>query len=97
MTTNNANSRKIPLKPPALLVSSESGSRSRRCLLIDEAGAAEARRRPAGDGHAGRAPVRRRARPYLVKVPDQLERFKATSFYLDETLLNSVFEPWLKS
>ena len=25
-------------------------------LLIDEAGAAEARRRPAGDGHAGRAP-----------------------------------------
>jgi predicted nucleic acid-binding protein len=33
----------------------------------------------------------------LVKVPDLLERLKATSFHLDETLLNSVFEPWLKS
>ena len=32
----------------------------------------------------------------LVKVPDLLERLKATSFYLDETLLNAVFGRWLK-
>ena len=32
----------------------------------------------------------------LVEVPVLLERLKTTSFYLDETLLNAVFGPWLK-
>ena len=32
----------------------------------------------------------------LVNVRDLLERLKATSFYLDETLLNAVFDRWLK-
>jgi hypothetical protein len=32
----------------------------------------------------------------LVNVPDLLERLKTTSFYLDETLLNAVFDRWLK-
>jgi predicted nucleic acid-binding protein len=32
----------------------------------------------------------------LVNVPELLERLKATSFYLDETLLNAVFDRWLK-
>ena len=32
----------------------------------------------------------------LVNVPELLERLKATSFYLDETLLNAVFGRWLK-
>jgi hypothetical protein len=41
--------------------------------------------------------LRSGAEQHLVKVPDLLERLKATSFYLDETLLNSVFEPRLKS
>ena len=27
---------------------------------------------------------------------DLIERLKTTSFYLDETLVNTVFEPWLK-
>ena len=27
---------------------------------------------------------------------DLLERLKTTSFYLDEALVNTVFEPWLK-
>lgn len=32
----------------------------------------------------------------LVNVPHLLERLKATSFYLDETLLNAVFDRGLK-
>jgi predicted nucleic acid-binding protein len=32
----------------------------------------------------------------LVNVPDLLERLRATSFYLDETLLHRVFDRWLK-
>ena len=32
----------------------------------------------------------------LVNVPDLLERLKATNFYLDETLLNAVFDRWLE-
>jgi hypothetical protein len=31
-----------------------------------------------------------------VNVPELLERLKATSFYLDEALLNAVFGRWLK-
>jgi hypothetical protein len=32
----------------------------------------------------------------VVNVPELLERLKATSFYLDETLLSAVFDRWLK-
>jgi len=129
MKTNNADSPKIQLKPPALPVSYERitkpptsvdvrpmpdavatvtdalASERRKPLpkrrhvdltAIDEAGAAEARRRHLRvTGTLG--VLRSGAEQDLVKVPDLLERLKATSFYLDETLLNSVFEPWLKS
>ena len=65
-------------------------------LLIDEAaGRAEAKRRQlrvTGTlGVLGTA-----AEQGLVNVPDLLDRLKATSFYLDETLLNAVFGRWLK-
>lgn len=32
----------------------------------------------------------------LEHVDLLLERLKTTSFYLDEALVNTVFEPWLK-
>jgi len=32
----------------------------------------------------------------LVNVPDLIERLQATSFYVDEALLQAVFERWLK-
>jgi predicted nucleic acid-binding protein len=65
-------------------------------LLIDEAaGRAEARRRHLRvTGTLG--VLRAGAEQGLVNVPDLLERLKATSFYLDETLLNAVFGRWLK-
>ena len=40
--------------------------------------------------------LRSAAEQGLVNVPDLLERLKATSFYLDEMLLNVVFDRWLK-
>jgi predicted nucleic acid-binding protein len=57
-------------------------------LLIDEvAGRAEAKRRQLRvTGTLG--VLRAAAERGLVNVPDLLERLKATSFYLDETLLN---------
>ena len=65
-------------------------------LLIDEAaGRAEAKRRhlrvtgPLGVLRSG-------AERGVVNVPDLLERLKTTSFYLDQALVNAVFEPWLK-
>jgi predicted nucleic acid-binding protein len=65
-------------------------------LLIDEAaGRAEAKRRHlrvTGTLGVLRAGAERR----LVNVPDLLERLKTTSFYLDETLVNTVFGPWLE-
>jgi predicted nucleic acid-binding protein len=66
-------------------------------LLIDEAaGRAEAKRRHLRvTGMLG--VLRAGAEQALVNVPDLLERLKATSFYLDETLLKAVFERWLKS
>jgi predicted nucleic acid-binding protein len=66
-------------------------------LLIDEAaGRAEAKRRHLRvTGTLG--VLRSGAEQGLVNVPDLLERLKATSFYLDETLLKAVFERWLKS
>jgi predicted nucleic acid-binding protein len=65
-------------------------------LLIDEAaGRAEAKRRNLRvTGTLG--VLRAGAEQGLVNVPDLLERLKATSFYLDETLLNAVFDRWLK-
>lgn len=64
-------------------------------LLIDEAaGRAEAKRRQLRvTGTLG--VLRAGAEQGLVNVPDLLERLKATSFYLDETLLNAVFDRWL--
>jgi predicted nucleic acid-binding protein len=64
--------------------------------LIDEAaGRAEAKRRHLRvTGTLG--VLRVGAEQGLVNVPDLLERLKATSFYLDETLLNAVFGRWLK-
>jgi predicted nucleic acid-binding protein len=65
-------------------------------LLIDEAaGRAEAKRRHLRvTGTLG--VLRSGAERGLVNVPDVLERLKTTSFYLDEALLNTVFDPWLK-
>jgi len=65
-------------------------------LLIDEAaGRAEAKRRQLRvTGTLG--VLRAGAEQGMVNVPDLLERIKATSFYLDETLLNAVFDRWLK-
>ena len=65
-------------------------------LLIDEAaGRAEAKRRHLRvTGTLG--VLRAGAEQGLVDVPDLLERLKTTSFFLDEALVNTVFEPWLK-
>jgi len=65
-------------------------------LLIDEAaGRAEAKRRHLRvTGTLG--VLRAGVEQGLVNVPDLLERLKATSFYLDQTLLNAVFDRWLK-
>jgi predicted nucleic acid-binding protein len=65
-------------------------------LLIDEAaGRAEARRRHLRvTGTLG--VLRVGAERGLVDVPDLLERLKMTSFYLDQALVDVVFEPWLK-
>ena len=65
-------------------------------LLIDEAaGRAEAKRRHLRvTGTLG--VLRSGAERGLMNVPDLLERRKTTSFYLDEALVNAVFEPWLK-
>ena len=65
-------------------------------LLIDEAaGRAEAKRRHLRvTGTLG--VLRAGAEQGFVNVADLLERLKTTSFYLDEALVNTVFEPWLK-
>ena len=65
-------------------------------LLIDEAaGRAEAKRRHLRvTGTLG--VLRAGAEQGFLNVPDLLERLKATSFYLDETLLSAVFDRWLK-
>jgi predicted nucleic acid-binding protein len=65
-------------------------------LLIDEAaGRAEAKRRNLRvTGTLG--VLRAGAEQGLVNVPELLDRLKTTSFYLDESLLNAVFDRWLK-
>ena len=65
-------------------------------LLIDEAaGRAEARRRHLRvTGTLG--VLRAGAERGVVYVPDLIERLRSTTFYLDETLVESVFAPWLE-
>ena len=65
-------------------------------LLIDEAaGRAEAKRRNLRvTGTLG--VLRAGAEQGLVNVPELLERLKTTIFFLDEALLNAVFDRWLK-
>ena len=64
-------------------------------LLIDEAaGRAEARRRNLRvTGTLG--VLRAGAEQGLVNVPDLIARLKATSFYVDDSLLNAIFQRWL--
>lgn len=66
-------------------------------LLIDEAaGRAEAKRRHLRvTGTLG--VLRAGAELGLVNVPDLIVRLHATSFYVDDELLQTVFAPWLKS
>lgn len=66
-------------------------------LLIDEAaGRAEARRRNLRvTGTLG--VLRAGAEQGLVNVPDLIARLKATSFYVDDSLLNAIFQRWLGS
>jgi predicted nucleic acid-binding protein len=65
-------------------------------LLIDEAaGRAEAKRRHLRvTGTLG--VLRAGAELGLVDVPALVLRLQATSFYVDEALLQTVFEPWMK-
>lgn len=65
-------------------------------LLIDEAaGRAEAKRRHLRvTGTLG--VLRAGAEQGVVNVPELLARLKTTSFYLDEALVNAVFQQWLK-
>lgn len=65
-------------------------------LLIDEtAGRAEARRRQIRvTGTLG--VLRTAADLGLVDVPDLIRRLEATSFYVDDALLQSVFGRWLE-
>jgi len=65
-------------------------------LLIDEAaGRAEARRRHLRvTGTLG--VLRTAAEHGLVNVPDVVTRLKATSFYVDDALVNQVFAQWLE-
>ena len=64
-------------------------------LLIDEAaGRAEAKRRHLRvTGTLG--VLRSGAEQGLMDVPGLIERLRATSFYLDAALVNTVFAPWL--
>jgi predicted nucleic acid-binding protein len=64
-------------------------------LLIDEsAGRAEARRRSLRvTGTLG--VLRAAAEAGLLDVREVVSRLKATNFYVDESLLNTVFEKWL--
>lgn len=65
-------------------------------LLIDEAaGRTEAKRRHLRvTGTLG--VLRAGAEQGVVNVPDVLTRLKATSFYLDDALVNTVFALWLE-
>ena len=65
-------------------------------LLIDEAaGRAEARRRHLRvTGTLG--VLRAGAERGVVDVPDLIEQLRSTTFFLDETLVESVFAPWLE-
>jgi hypothetical protein len=94
MKTNNADSPKIQLKPRALPVSYARITKPPTSADRRGRGAEVRRRHLRVTGTLG--VLRSGAEQGFVKVRDLLERLKATSFYLGETLLNSV-EPWLKS
>ena len=66
-------------------------------LLIDEAaGRAEARRRNLRvTGTLG--VLRAGAEQGLVNVPALIGRLKTTSFYVDDALVNAIFQRWLKA
>jgi predicted nucleic acid-binding protein len=65
-------------------------------LLIDDAaGRLEATRRNLRvTGTLG--VLRAAAEQGMVDVPDTLSKLKATSFYVDDDLLNAIFERWLR-
>jgi predicted nucleic acid-binding protein len=65
-------------------------------LLIDEsAGRGEAMRRKLRvTGTLG--VLRASAEQGLIDVPDTLSRLRATSFYADDALINSIFARWLR-
>jgi predicted nucleic acid-binding protein len=64
-------------------------------LLIDDAaGRMEAARRSLRvTGTLG--VLRAAAEQGLIKVPDILEKLRATSFYVDDALIYAIFAPWL--
>jgi predicted nucleic acid-binding protein len=64
-------------------------------LLIDDAaGRAEATRRSLRvTGTLG--VLRAAAEQGIVDVPDMLSKLKATSFYVDDDLINAIFDRWL--
>ena len=65
-------------------------------VLIDEAaGRAEAKRRNLRVTGTLRV-LRAGAEQGLVNVPEVIERLKATTFYVDEALLNVGFGRWLR-
>ena len=83
MTWISANEQRSRWRRPLLLI------------LIDEAaGRAEARRRRL---RVTLGVLRAGAEQGVVNVPDLIARLKSTTFYLDETLVRSVFAPWLES
>jgi predicted nucleic acid-binding protein len=65
-------------------------------LLIDDAaGRAEAARRSLRvTGTLG--VLRAGAEQGLIDVPAMLARLRTTSFYVDDTLINAIFSPWLQ-
>ena len=65
-------------------------------LLIDDAaGRAEAARRSLRvTGTLG--VLRAGAEQGLIDVPAMLARLRATSFYVDDALINAIFAPWLQ-
>jgi predicted nucleic acid-binding protein len=64
-------------------------------LIDDAAGRAEATRRCLRvTGTLG--VLRAGAEQGLIDVPDMLAKLRATSFYVDDALINAIFAPWLR-
>ena len=65
-------------------------------LLLDEAaGCAEARRRNLRVTET-LGVLRAGAEQGIVNVPELIGRLKATSFYVDDALVNAIFQRWLR-